>query len=82
MEALMPRRSRNLTTRHLLWVVLGFFCCALITLGGIAQAGHAHVRLTGVNIANNNALYDFLSTFSGTHYVTPRALSAEIGFHF
>jgi hypothetical protein len=40
------------------------------------------VRLTGVNIANKYALYNFLSTFSGTHYVTPRALSAEIGFHF
>ncbi len=38
----MPRRSRNLRTRHLLWVVLGFFCCALITLGGIVQAGHTH----------------------------------------
>ena len=35
----MPGRSRNLRTRHLLWVVLGFFCCALITLGGIVQAG-------------------------------------------
>jgi len=23
-----------------------------------------------------------LSTFSGTHYVTPRALTAELGFHF
>ena len=40
------------------------------------------LRLTGVNIANKYALYNFLSTFSGTHYVTPRALSAEIGFHF
>jgi hypothetical protein len=38
----MPRRSRNLRTRHLLWVALGFFCCALITLGGIVQAGHTH----------------------------------------
>ena len=38
----MPRRSRNLRTRHLLWVLLGFFCCALITLGGIVQAGHTH----------------------------------------
>jgi hypothetical protein len=27
-------------------------------------------------------LYNFLSTFSGTHYVTPRALTVEIGFHF
>jgi Carboxypeptidase regulatory-like domain/TonB-dependent Receptor Plug Domain len=40
------------------------------------------LRLTGVNIANKYALYNFLSTFSGTHYVTPRALSAEVGFHF
>jgi hypothetical protein len=38
----MPRGSRNLRTRHLLWVVLGFVCCALITLGGIVQAGHTH----------------------------------------
>ncbi|HEY3989691.1 MAG TPA: TonB-dependent receptor [Acidobacteriaceae bacterium] len=40
------------------------------------------LRLTGVNIANKYALYNFLSTFSGTHYVTPRALTAEVGFHF
>ncbi len=39
-------------------------------------------RLTVVNITNNYALYNFLSTFSGTHYVTPRALTATIGFHF
>jgi hypothetical protein len=40
------------------------------------------LRLTGVNLANKTALYNFLSTFSGTHYVTPRALTAEIGLHF
>jgi hypothetical protein len=39
-------------------------------------------RLTVINIANKEALYNFLSTFSGTHYVTPRALTATIGFHF
>jgi hypothetical protein len=38
--------------------------------------------VTAVNIANKYALYNFLSTFSGTHYVTPRAVTAEIGFHF
>jgi hypothetical protein len=38
----MPGRSRNLRTRHLLWVVLGFLCCALVILGGIVQAGHIH----------------------------------------
>jgi hypothetical protein len=40
------------------------------------------LRLTGVNITNKYALYNFLSTFSGTHYVTPRAMTAELGFHF
>jgi hypothetical protein len=40
------------------------------------------LRLTGINITNKYALYNFLSTFSGTHYVTPRALTAELGFHF
>jgi len=40
------------------------------------------LRLTAVNITNKYALYNFLSTFSGTHYVTPRSLTAEVGFHF
>jgi hypothetical protein len=40
------------------------------------------LQLTAVNITNKYALYNFLSTFSGTHYVTPRSLTAEVGFHF
>ena len=40
------------------------------------------LRLTAINITNKEALYNFISTFSGTHYVTPRALTAEVGFHF
>ena len=40
------------------------------------------LRLTAVNLTNKYALYNFLSTFSGTHYLTPRALSVELGFHF
>ncbi len=40
------------------------------------------LRLTAINLTNKIALYNFLSTFSGTHYVTPRALTAELGFHF
>ena len=39
-------------------------------------------RLTVVNLTNKDALYNFLSTFSGTHYVTPRAITATLGFHF
>jgi hypothetical protein len=39
-------------------------------------------QLNVINLTNNYTLYNFLSTFSGTHYVTPRAITAEIGFHF
>ncbi len=39
-------------------------------------------RLTIVNLTDKTALYNFLSTFSGTHYVTPRTVTATIGFHF
>jgi hypothetical protein len=39
-------------------------------------------RLTVINLANQYALYNFLSTFSGTHYVTSRAITGEVGFHF
>ncbi len=39
-------------------------------------------RVTVINLANQYALYNFLSTFSGTHYVTPRAITGEVGFHF
>jgi hypothetical protein len=38
--------------------------------------------LTAINVTNKYALYNFLSTFSGTHYVTPRALTGQIAFHF
>jgi hypothetical protein len=40
------------------------------------------LQLTAINLTNKYALYNFLSTFSGTHYVTPRSLTAELGFHF
>jgi hypothetical protein len=40
------------------------------------------LRLTAINVTNKVGLYNFQSTFSGTHFVTPRALTAELGFHF
>ncbi len=40
------------------------------------------LRFTAVNVTNQVALYNFLSTFTGTHYVTPRSYTAELGFHF
>lgn len=40
------------------------------------------LRLTVINLTNKTALYNFLSTFSGTHFVTPRSETVELGFHF
>jgi hypothetical protein len=38
--------------------------------------------LTIVNLTNKYALYNFLSTFSGTHFVSPRAMTGELAYHF
>jgi len=40
------------------------------------------LRFTAMNITNKMALYNFLSTFSGTHFVTPRAFQVQAGFTF
>jgi hypothetical protein len=40
------------------------------------------LRFTAINVTNRVALYNFLSTFSGTHFVSPRTYTAELGFHF
>jgi hypothetical protein len=40
------------------------------------------VRFTVTNLTNKVALYNFLSTFSGTHFVPPRTFQAGIGYAF
>ncbi len=40
------------------------------------------LRVTATNITNKFALYNFLSTFSGTHYVSPRAVTGQVSFNF
>ena len=40
------------------------------------------LQFTAINLTNKVALYNFLSTFSGTHFVSPRNYTAELGFHF
>jgi hypothetical protein len=40
------------------------------------------LRFTVINLTDKEALYNFLSTFSGTHFVTPRSETVELGFHF
>jgi hypothetical protein len=38
--------------------------------------------LTAINVTDKYALYNFLSTFSGTHYVTPRTMTAKVTLNF
>jgi hypothetical protein len=40
------------------------------------------LRLTAENLTNATSLYNFLSTFSGTHFVAPRTYQASIGYVF
>jgi hypothetical protein len=48
------------------------------------QHDHEHVtaRFTVSNVTNKVALYNFHSTFSGTHFIAPRSYTAAIGFVF
>ncbi len=41
-----------------------------------------NARFTVVNLSNKIALYNFLSTFCGTQYVTQHSETSELGFHF
>lgn len=40
------------------------------------------LRFTVTNLANTVALYNFLSTFGGTHFVAPRSYVGRLGFVF
>jgi len=46
------------------------------------KGGRWTLRLTVENITNKVALYNFLSTFSGTHFVAPRTYQAAFGYAF
>ena len=39
-------------------------------------------QISAINVTDKYALYNFLSTFSGTHYVTPRAITGQISLSF
>jgi hypothetical protein len=40
------------------------------------------VRFSVINLTNQEALYNFLSTFSGTHFVEPRTYQVQLGWTF
>lgn len=66
----------RISPRNLFDVGVGF--------DNLLRTDHPRVSLkfTAINIANRKALYNFLSTFSGTHFVTPRSLQVQLGFNF
>jgi len=47
-----------------------------------ADVVHLDAKLTVTNLTNKVALYNFLSSFSGTHFVTPRSAQAELRLRF
>ena len=50
----------------------------------IFRAEHykTNVSFTVVNVTNQYSLYNFLSTFSGTHFTAPRSYTAQVTFAF
>lgn len=66
----------RITPRHLFDVGLGAdSLCKKDSLSFGAQ-------LAIVNLANKSALYNFLSSFSGTHFVSPRSIQGGLVLHF
>ena len=47
-----------------------------------AERYKVSLRFTVMNVTNKVALYNFLSTFSGTHFVPPRTYQASMGYAF
>jgi outer membrane receptor for Fe3+-dicitrate len=46
------------------------------------EGGRVTLRLSVENLTNTVALYNFLSTFSGTHFVSPRSVQISMGYVF
>jgi hypothetical protein len=46
------------------------------------QGGRVTLRFAVENLTNKVTLYNFLSTFSGTHFVAPRTYQVAIGYAF
>ncbi len=46
------------------------------------EHGKIALRFTVMNVTNKVALYNFLSTFSGTHFVAPRSYQASLAYTF
>jgi Carboxypeptidase regulatory-like domain len=70
------RNPSRITPRNLFDVAAGF--------DDIWHREHYHLdgKITVTNLADKVAVYNFLSSFSGTHFVTPRSVQAELRLRF
>jgi hypothetical protein len=71
------RNPARIAPRHLF--DLAFGTDHLVT---VHENAHVTARFTVSNIGNKIALYNFHSTFSGTHFVAPRTYTGAIGLVF
>jgi outer membrane receptor protein involved in Fe transport len=71
------RNPARVAPRHLLDLAIG-----TDNLLRAKEGPRWTLQLSATNLANEAALYNFLSTFSGTHFVTPRAYRVELGYVF
>jgi hypothetical protein len=67
----------RLASRHLFDVGVG-----TDDLIGKQDQAHVTLRFSVSNITNEVALYNFHSTFTGTHFVAPRTYTGAVGFTF
>jgi Carboxypeptidase regulatory-like domain len=70
------RNPSRITPRSLFDVALG--ADSIWKMDNYSMGG----KITIVNLTDKVALYNFLSSFSGTHFVSPRSVQAEITFDF
>jgi hypothetical protein len=66
----------RVASRHLFDLGLG--------VDNVLHTTRAKLRIHAsvINLTNKEALYNFLSSFSGTHFVTPRAFMVQAGVLF
>ena len=67
----------RMTPRHLFDVVIG-----TDNLFMTSGKNRMTLQFTVVNLTNKEALYNFLSTFGGTHFVQPRTYQVKLGVTF
>jgi hypothetical protein len=67
----------RVTPRHLFDIAVG-----TDNLLRSTESRRITLRFTVVNLTNKEAMYNFLSTFGGTHFVQPRSYQGMVGFQF